>query len=289
MSNLGVTFKKAREAAGIPLEEIAAETRISTRFLVAIENETFQLLPGGIFNRGFIRAYAEYLGINAEQAVADYDRMSATTTEPIEVLRDAERETRSSDRYLYPIAAAILVILVVAYYLVTRKPAAPPEQVPPSAAQPAPEPVPEATIAATTTPPDVAPKLEDTPPASPLAGIPSAPSPAPAQVSSPSPATTQPANRTATSPASSAAALTLDVEAKEETWIQVLADGTNLFADVLQPGATRHFSGDRLIDITIGNAAGASLKINGRDPGRLGTSGQVRQLKITPENATQIH
>jgi hypothetical protein len=81
----------------------------------------------------------------------------------------------------------------------------------------------------------------------------------------------------------------LDVEAKDETWIQVVADGTNIFADVLQPGTTRHFSGDRLIDITIGNAAGASLKINGRDPGQLGTSGQVRQLKITPENATHIH
>ena len=58
MSNFGANFRKAREAAGLPLEKIAADTRISSRFLTAIENEAFHLLPGGIFNRGFIKAYA---------------------------------------------------------------------------------------------------------------------------------------------------------------------------------------------------------------------------------------
>ncbi len=98
MSNFGATFRKARETAGLPLEKIAAETRISTRFLLAIESESFDLLPGGIFNRGFIRSYAEYLGLDPEQAVADYERMSTTAQEPLEVLVDAERESSTEVR-----------------------------------------------------------------------------------------------------------------------------------------------------------------------------------------------
>src|SRR5882672_8619384 len=75
MSNFGASFKKARESKGISLERIAAETRISTRFLLAIENEEFNLLPGGIFNRGFVRTYAEKVGLDPDQSVADYERL----------------------------------------------------------------------------------------------------------------------------------------------------------------------------------------------------------------------
>src|SRR6185295_20289043 len=121
MSNFGAGFKRARESSGLPLDKIAAETRISTRFLVAIENEDFHLLPGGVFNRGFIRSYAERIGLNPQQALADYDRISIAVEEPVEVLRNVERASmRKSERSLYPIAAGLLVILVVAFYLVTH-------------------------------------------------------------------------------------------------------------------------------------------------------------------------
>src|SRR5689334_25421550 len=83
MSNFGATFKKARESKGISVDRIAAETRISSRFLLAIENEEFNLLPGGIFNRGFVRTYAEKVGLDADQAVADYERL-VTVREPLE-------------------------------------------------------------------------------------------------------------------------------------------------------------------------------------------------------------
>src|SRR5579862_8125779 len=75
MSNFGGSFKKARESKGISLDRIAAETRISTRFLLAIENEEFNLLPGGIFNRGFVRTYAAKVGLDPDQSVADYERL----------------------------------------------------------------------------------------------------------------------------------------------------------------------------------------------------------------------
>ena len=57
---------------GISLDEIAATTKIGTRLLRALEEEHFDLLPGGIFNRGYVRAYAKYVGIDEDQAVADY-------------------------------------------------------------------------------------------------------------------------------------------------------------------------------------------------------------------------
>jgi cytoskeletal protein RodZ len=265
MSNFGATFRKARETAGLPLEKIAAETRISTRFLQAIESESFELLPGGIFNRGFIRSYAEYLGLDPEQAVADYDRMSATVQEPLEVLRNVERESsRKSDRYLIPAAAAILVVSVIAYYVVTRKPATNVEEQASAAAAAVKAETPPAE-AITAPIPDTAPKPEPVtvPVQQPPAVVPSPPPPP-------------------------QAGLALDVNAKNLTWIKVTADGTVVFADVLQSGTERRFSAERSINITIGNAAGATLKINGRDLGRLGTEGQVREFRITPENASTI-
>src|SRR5262252_8170118 len=77
MTNFGASFKKARESKGISLDQIAKQTRISTRFLTAIENEEFHLLPGGIFSRGFVRSFAEAVGLDPDQAVADYAQLSS--------------------------------------------------------------------------------------------------------------------------------------------------------------------------------------------------------------------
>ncbi|MBI1750833.1 MAG: helix-turn-helix domain-containing protein [Acidobacteria bacterium] len=68
----GERLKREREMRGVGLEEISAATRISTRFLAALENERWHELPGGVFNRGFIRAVARYLGLDEESLVAEY-------------------------------------------------------------------------------------------------------------------------------------------------------------------------------------------------------------------------
>jgi len=280
MSNFGANFRKAREAAGLPLEKIAAETRISTRFLTAIENEAFQQLPGGIFNRGFIRAYAEYLGLDSDQVVADYDRMSSTVQEPADVLRDTDRvPSRSSDWTLYLVAAGILVALMVAYYLVTRN-STPPRletaAVAPATATPTPQPEDVSVPAVAETPTEAA----KTPPA---VTVP-ATSVQPAQTTTPSSRPVQPA----TPPAPANSALAVDVNVTDSTWMKVTTDGTIALSEVLQPGTNRRFSAERSIDVIIGNAAGATMQINGRDLGQLGTSGRVREFRITPENAAQI-
>ena len=63
MSPLGKTLQKARQARGVTLEEVARETRISRRYLEALENENFGLLPAPVYARGFLRIYARYLGL----------------------------------------------------------------------------------------------------------------------------------------------------------------------------------------------------------------------------------
>ncbi|HXZ79242.1 MAG TPA: RodZ domain-containing protein [Terriglobales bacterium] len=72
MGGFGERLRREREMRGIALDEISTATKISNRFLRALEEEKFDLLPGGIFNKGFVRAYAKFLGIDEEQAVADY-------------------------------------------------------------------------------------------------------------------------------------------------------------------------------------------------------------------------
>jgi cytoskeleton protein RodZ len=72
IGTFGESLKRERELRGVTLEEISAATRIATRFLKAIENEAWDQLPGGVFNRGFVRAVARYLGLDEENTVAEY-------------------------------------------------------------------------------------------------------------------------------------------------------------------------------------------------------------------------
>src|SRR2546427_238813 len=200
MTNFGATFKRARESKGISIEQIAGETRISARFLLAIEAEEFHILPGGIFNRGFIRAYAEKVGLDPDQAFADYERLT-----PIREISETPTTVTASpqkmDKRLYPLAIGGLILLIAIVYLGMREssnttqiaspPPAPPSTPAPAASPSAPPPAPE--------PATVAPEPEP-------------PRPAPAD------------------------ALRLDVEVKETTWIKVYADGKTVNpGEILEP------------------------------------------------------
>ena len=72
VGEFGDKFRKARESKELSLDDVSNVTKISSRMLQAIEEEHFDQLPGGVFNRGFIRAYAKHLGLNSEDAVTDY-------------------------------------------------------------------------------------------------------------------------------------------------------------------------------------------------------------------------
>jgi cytoskeletal protein RodZ len=72
VGQFGDKFRKAREKKGISLDDVSNVTKIGSRMLQAIEDEHFDQLPGGVFNKGFIRAYAKHLGINDQEAVSEY-------------------------------------------------------------------------------------------------------------------------------------------------------------------------------------------------------------------------
>jgi len=280
MSNFGSSFRKARESAGLPLEKNAAETRISTRFLLAIESEDFHLLPGGVFNRGFVRAYAAHLGMDADQAVSEYSRISATSDEPMDVLRDAESASdKKTERSLYPVLAGVLLLLIGAYYFINRGATSKLVDTPAIAQEPA---APNATTEAAS----LTPLPTDVPDAAPAPAV-TAPLlvPTPVLIPSLAPAPAEPKPNTSSAPP---ATLVLEVEVKELTWMRIATDDNVALNETVPAGTARRFSAERSIDVTLGNAGGASMKLNGRDMGPLGAPGQVRQLKITPENALRI-
>ncbi|HKR61264.1 MAG TPA: helix-turn-helix domain-containing protein [Pyrinomonadaceae bacterium] len=80
-ATIGEQLRLAREERGIPLREISDETRISIRYLEAIESDDFKRLPGGIFNRSFVKAYARCIGYDEKKAVEAYSRSLADSGE----------------------------------------------------------------------------------------------------------------------------------------------------------------------------------------------------------------
>jgi cytoskeletal protein RodZ len=73
-TTIGEELRLAREGRGIPLREISDQTRISMHYLEAIETNDYKRLPGGIFNRSFVKAYAKYVGYDEKEAVDGYTR-----------------------------------------------------------------------------------------------------------------------------------------------------------------------------------------------------------------------
>jgi cytoskeleton protein RodZ len=272
MTNFGASFKKARESRGISLVQIASETRISSRFLTAIENEEFNLLPGGIFNRGFVRTYAQKVGLDPDQAVADYERLSEGQQAP-EALTAAATPPAQKDHRLYPIAVGALILVIAIFYLVVNRESsqiAPAANVPPppsvvQPAQPVQQPV----------PPPQQPAIPDAPPKTTSA--------APEPVPQASAAAATPVKAPTAAPTGQA--LTIEIEATAQTWIKIVADGNTVNpGEILEPGMTRKFTAQNQMDISIGNAAGVNLKVNDKAAKPLGTSGKVRELSITPAN-----
>jgi cytoskeletal protein RodZ len=107
---------------GISLDNIAAATKIGTRLLRALEEEHFELLPGGIFNKGFVRAYAKYLGLNEDEAVADYLQAAGESGPDPRLIaeQNASRidrggdELRGSRAPRFPLIPVLILLIVIA-------------------------------------------------------------------------------------------------------------------------------------------------------------------------------
>jgi len=109
----GEHLKREREMRGVSLDEIAAATRIAPRFLRAIENEQWDELPGGVFNRGFVRAVAHYLGLDEESIVAEYG-MVVGVRPSVPVWTGSPPAVAPSQPWLAWILAAVIAIALIA-------------------------------------------------------------------------------------------------------------------------------------------------------------------------------
>ena len=119
MASFGENLKREREMRGIPLREISASTKINLHFLQALEDEEFDKLPGGVFNRGFIRAYSRHLGLDEQKLLGEYDLVLGRK-EPFETPRvltapPPPLEATSSQARL--LAAIAVVMLLIGYTL----------------------------------------------------------------------------------------------------------------------------------------------------------------------------
>ncbi len=113
--SLGEKLRHAREEKGFALSEVADQTRISSLYLECIENDDYKILPGGIFNKGFVKSYAKFVGLNEQEALDDYARLIAATAGPEgEDLKVYRPEVLTDDRSsMAPTVIAAVVILAL--------------------------------------------------------------------------------------------------------------------------------------------------------------------------------
>lgn len=106
----GEQLKREREMRGVSLEEISVATRIAPRFLEALENEQWEQLPGGVFNRGFIRSVARFLGLDEDNLVAEYALQTKGRPDPGVVADPPDEPDRLWARVSVLMVLAILII-----------------------------------------------------------------------------------------------------------------------------------------------------------------------------------
>ena len=116
---LGEKLRQAREERGISLTEVAEQTRISTHYLESIERDDYKPLPGGIFNKGFVKSYAKFVNVDEAEALADYARTiaaGATDEEPeMNVYRpEVLTDDRSGSMIPTLIMAAVILGIITA-------------------------------------------------------------------------------------------------------------------------------------------------------------------------------
>lgn len=239
---------------GISLEEIAEATKIGTRSLRALEDEDFDKLPGGIFNKGFVRAYARYLGLDEEQAVADYQTALSDAVAAGKLTRQDSTPSPANAELIADIAERepirlpigpilVLVLMVVAlfagwkYYGKNGLPKLRHVRAAQSAAPKGGSPRAETTAQAS---------------ASPL------PAPSPQPVG-----------------------FVVRLKAKEASWVSIVADGKPVMTGELPVNAEKSIHAQQSIVIKIGNVGGIELYHNDKLVPPLGKDGRVKTLEFT--------
>ena len=242
MLGFGKKFRLARDAKGMSIDQVSTETRINARFLRAIEEETFELLPTGIVSRGFVRTFAAEIGLDPANAVAEYQDLVDNSNSENHSLKSI---SKIKEHFILPVALGGLVVLVIFFYVLNLDSASRTEL-------PLPKPVLNQQNFNGLNP-----------------GTSSTPFTSAATIS------TEEESRN----------LSIEILVHDTTWVSITADGVAMLnGNILEAGQRLAYTADDLIELTIGNAAGISLRINENEISSLGRQGQVRIMNITPGN-----
>ena len=318
MGTFGDKLKRERELRGVKLEEIAEATKIGIRSLRALEDEHFEQLPGGIFNKGFVKAYAKFLGLDEEQAVADFvaaqGEQPANTKADVmarmaaqaEVSRRSEfassggEKTGKSGRIWVTFAVLVLLTAGVAGGIRYRKMkheaavrAAQPKVVMMAPIQPAPSlPTSSADASLRSAAPIGTPVTDPGAAQTPIGGTntpgtstpatnsPTATNPAAAGSTFTNPVVKPAAPATVLSTAAKGA-LELQLHVSRATWLSIQADGKAATTETLRDSATKTVVAQDRVVITTGNAV--DVTCNGKSLGILGADNKRSQLRITSD------
>ncbi len=120
-TGIGATLREARNRRKLDLSEVEAAIKIRPRYLSALENEDWDVLPGGAYTRGFIRSYAAFLGLDGERLADEYRRETAPAggervprrIEPVPATARRGGGSRLTGRAVAALVVAGLVVLVV--------------------------------------------------------------------------------------------------------------------------------------------------------------------------------
>jgi cytoskeletal protein RodZ len=273
MGAFGDRLRREREMRGITLEEITESTKISRRHLEALEGEHFDQLPGGVFNKGFVRAYARFLGIDGDQAVADYSAASNEQPEaedkfPLEIHEQPKRNLNPRRSHLplaFAIAALVGVLVGYAFWAKSRphtneSAAASTQHAPPAAA--------------TTAPPANAPVL-------------AAESTTPAREATAASSPSEPAQAAPEKPVKPEKVFVVQVKAKEDSWVSIVADGKSVMERVLTAEKNKKIKAGKTLILRTGNAGGIEVTFNGVSLGSLGNENEPRTLTFNAAGLVQ--
>lgn len=286
MESLGARLKREREKRKITLDEISLSTKIGTRFLLAIEEEHFDQLPGGIFNKGFVKAYARSVGVDEAEAVAEYEL--ATGASLPESLPEASpvgavpaistpafpSEDSGDGAARIPWGWFAIALLVVAFGLAVWGFFSRDRSAKPSLIYPLP-------AAASNSPVALDAPVQQT------GVVPTEPSiPAPkVDVAAPQPPGSKPAagvlqTAAPASPDSTpgAGAFLIQIKAREDSWVSISADGRQIMQATLFASREKSIGARDQIVIKTGNAGALDISFNGKKLPPQGADNEVRTI-----------
>jgi cytoskeleton protein RodZ len=251
----GEELRRERLIREVSLEEISGATKISVRLLTALEKSDLAKLPAPVFTRGFIRSYSRHLGLDPDEMVNAY--LADLAPEKSREATPKKGGLRSRFLRGRRAAAGTLVVSVAATLLLLGLIARPQQRSEPG-------------------------RTSADRPVAPVSFKNVAVSPAPL------PAVIVPESPAAAEPSAPVSGVSMLLEFDQDSWTEISADGAPVFSGLLRRGTKRQFVAREGFRLTLGNAGGVRVTVDGRALEPLGSSGQVvRDLHVPPPRLTQ--